>query len=211
MGSLIPPLDDVLSEWRRRIEANREQVARLREIPEEADFYAPVTRTFRAPHPRQVDDATVNLPSGLLNADDTVLDIGTGGGRYALPLALTTQQVIAVEPSPGMLATLTAAAAEHEVTNVRAVHGTWPMVEPPSADVALAAHVLYDIDDVLAFIEGMEASARRLCVVVLSKRSDRHRSTACGQLCMGRRAPSCLALREFCNCCWRAGPSSRFS
>ena len=169
MASLIPPLSDVLSEWRRRIEANREQVARLREIPEEADFYAPVTRTFRAPDPRQVDDPIVDVLRGLLQAGDTLLDIGAGGGRYALPMALMAREVIAVDPSPGMLATLTAGATEHEVRNVRAVQAAWPMPEPPSADVTLAANVLYDIDDVLAFVRAMEASTRRLCVAVLSE------------------------------------------
>jgi len=49
-GLTIPPLDDVLSDWRRRIEANREQVARLREMPEEADFYAPVPVDRRVPY-----------------------------------------------------------------------------------------------------------------------------------------------------------------
>ncbi len=34
---------------------------------------------------------------------DTWLDVGAGGGRYALPIALLTRGVIAVDPSPAML------------------------------------------------------------------------------------------------------------
>lgn len=40
MASFIPPLGDALADWQRRIQANRDQVARMREIPEESDGLA---------------------------------------------------------------------------------------------------------------------------------------------------------------------------
>ncbi len=40
--------------WAARVRANREQVDRVREVPDGADFYAPVTGLFRAdPRPHR--------------------------------------------------------------------------------------------------------------------------------------------------------------
>jgi hypothetical protein len=41
------------------------------------------------------------------------------------------------------------------------------MTPPPAADVVLIAHLGYDIEDIGAFLDAMEASTRRLCVAVL--------------------------------------------
>jgi hypothetical protein len=44
------------------------------------------------------------------------------------------------------------------------------MADPPTGDVALIAHVSYDIEAIGPFVEAMEASARRLCVAVMMER-----------------------------------------
>ena len=54
--------------------------------------------------------------------------------------------------------------------------GTWPAAlaelgPPPVADVALIAHVGYDIEAIGPFIDAMEQAAGRLCVAVLTDRS----------------------------------------
>ena len=66
--------------------------------------------------------------------DDVVLDIGAGGGRYALPLALVSREVIAIEPSDGMRQVLSAGMAEHRIHNVQVVDGRWPRVRPASRE-----------------------------------------------------------------------------
>ena len=55
------------------------------------------------------------------------LDIGAGGGRYALPLALAVREVVAIDPSPSMLAALTEDAAANGIENTRAIEGRWPI------------------------------------------------------------------------------------
>jgi hypothetical protein len=44
------------------------------------------------------------------------------------------------------------------------------MADPPAADVALIAHVGYDIEAIGPFVGAMEATARRLCVAILMER-----------------------------------------
>ena len=159
--------------WGARVRAHHEQTARLRETPEAADFYAPVTQVFIA-DPRRTDDEVLDHLLPLARSDETWLDIGAGAGRYALPIALRVREVIALDPSPGMLAALREQAAEHGIANVRAVEGRWPVDPadgpPPAADVALIANLGYDVEAIGLFLDAMEAAAGRLCVAILADR-----------------------------------------
>jgi SAM-dependent methyltransferase len=107
---------------------------------------------------------------------ETWLDVGAGGGRYALPIARLTRGVIAIDPSPSMLAILREGVDVLGLENVRAVEARWPVsgwdVEPRSldpfrADVSLMAHVGYDIEDVGPFLDALEAVTRRRCIAVM--------------------------------------------
>ncbi len=160
--------------WAERVRANRDQVDLVREVPDR-DFYAPVSSLFVA-DPRRTGEEALDELVALAEPADRWLDIGAGAGRYALPLALRVAEVIAVEPSASMRNALRTGKAEHGLDNVRIVAGTWPAVltelgEPPVADVALMAHVGYDIEEIGPFVDGMERAAGRLCVAMLTDQS----------------------------------------
>jgi len=163
---LRPDASSALEAWRHRVSANREQAERLREGTPPRDFYAAVAPDFRA-NPRRTDEPALELLRALVRPGETWLDIGAGGGRYALPLALLAKTVIAVEPSEGMRSVLQAGIAEHGISNVELVAERWPMRGAPAADVALMAHIGYDLEEIGPFLDAVEASARRLCVAVL--------------------------------------------
>jgi len=167
-------LSAVLAAWAARVRAHHEQTARVRETPEATDFYAPVTQVFVA-DPRRTGDDVLDHLLALARPGETWLDIGAGAGRYALPLALRVAEVTALDPSPGMLEALAGLAAEHGIANVRSIRARWP-VDPatgpaPRADVALIANLGYDVVEIGAFLDAMEAAARRLCVAVLADAS----------------------------------------
>lgn len=164
------PAEELLIAWAGRVRANRAQVERLREAEDGADFYGPVSDLFHA-DPHRTTDGTLDLLQSLVIPGETWLDIGAGGGRYALPLALHAEEVIAVEPSTGMREVLRRAMAEYHIGNVRILPARWPVESPVMADAALIAHVGYDIEDLGPFIDAMERSARRLCVAVLLARA----------------------------------------
>jgi SAM-dependent methyltransferase len=139
------------------------------------DFYAPVSSLFVA-DPRRTGEEALDELITLASPDDRWLDIGAGAGRYALPLALRVREVIAVEPSASMRNALRTGKEEHGLDNVRIVAGTWPAIlpelgEPPVAEVALVAHVGYDIEAIGPFVDGMERAAGRLCVAMLTDQS----------------------------------------
>ena len=160
------------AEWARRVRENRAQVDRFRELPEDADFYAPVAARFRD-DPRRQGDPVVERLRELARPDETWLVVGAGGGRYALPLALAVREVIALDPSRGMLNVLRENMAEHRIGNVRIVEARWPDPSLPReqvrADTALIANVGYDIEEIGPFLGGLEAAAPRV-VAVLAQR-----------------------------------------
>jgi CTP:molybdopterin cytidylyltransferase MocA/SAM-dependent methyltransferase len=163
--------------WAARVRADREQVERYREVPDGRDFYAPVRSIFRA-DPDRTDDPVLDALRDLVVPGETWLDIGAGAGRFALPLARVADRVIALDASAGMLEALREDAADHAIGNVEPILGRWPPGQSapevtgtlgvfPCTDVALIAHVGYDIEAILPFIEALEAASRRLCVAVL--------------------------------------------
>src|SRR5439155_3452766 len=91
----------------------------------------------------------------------TVLDVGGGAGRLALPLARRCRQVTVVDSSESMLGRLEAAAERYGIRNVRAVRGLWEDVAVEPADLVICAHVVYGIVEIGDFLEKLEAQARR--------------------------------------------------
>jgi SAM-dependent methyltransferase len=158
--------------WAARVRAGREQIERLREVEEPADFYGPMAQRF-ALDPHRSDDEALDVLRSLARTDETWLDIGAGGGRYALPLALVVRRVVALEPSPAMLGVLRAGLAEHGITNVEVIADEWPPREALDVDVALMAHVGYDIEAFGVFLDAAEDSARRCVAIMRTSGSNR--------------------------------------
>lgn len=162
------------ADWADRVRRNREQVERVRESPEEDDHYAPVSDLFRD-DPRRSGDAILDALLALARPQDTWLDVGAGAGRYAFPLALAVRQVIAIDPSPAMVAALEDGRRAHGIANVRVVEGRWPdaaagLAPLPCADVALIANVGHDTEAIGPFVDALEVAARRACVALMQER-----------------------------------------
>jgi SAM-dependent methyltransferase len=133
----------------------------------------------------------------MVRPGEDLLDIGSGGGRYALPLASRARRVIALDPSPAMLAILRDGIAATHATNVEAIMARWPMADPPTADVTLIAHVAYDIEEIGPFLDAMERAARRLCVAVLFELPPPHAIDALWPAIHGEPRATLPALPEF--------------
>jgi molybdenum cofactor cytidylyltransferase len=165
--------------WEARVRANRDQVERFREVPDDADFYAPVRSLFRA-DPTRTDDPVLAALLGLVRSGDRWLDVGAGAGRFALPIARALDpsggEVVALDASPSMLEGLREIAEDHAIENIRTTEARWP---PPdgsaaaavTADVVLIAHVGYDVESIGVFVDAMEAASRRMCVAVMMDRA----------------------------------------
>ena len=112
-------------------------------------------------------DPFVAAVTESLRAGDTLLDVGAGAGRYAIPLASAARHVTAVEPSEGMRSALARGVAERKLDNVTIVPGYWQAAEVEPHDVVICAHVLYFVADVVPFIEKLDRAARRACYILI--------------------------------------------
>jgi SAM-dependent methyltransferase len=174
----IPEPIDWAARWRMLVEGREAQgAARIGGERPNTDFWerrAPLFARFSAALPD--DDALLTFLRGLLRPDDTVLDVGAGAGRYALPLARLARRVVAVEPSPGMRQHLAARLAEEGVTNVEVVAGDWLDVAVEPASVVLCSHVVYAIAEIVPFLRKLDAHAGR--AVVMASRIGQFRGPA---------------------------------
>ena len=131
-----------------------------------ADTWTESAAQFKA-DPYRTGDALVEGIRSRLTPGETLLDVGAGGGRLALPLALTCQTVTAVEPSPSMCSVLRETALKHHIGNVPIVESGWMEASVEPADVVLCSHVVYVVEEIGPFVRKMDSHARHLVLAVL--------------------------------------------
>jgi SAM-dependent methyltransferase len=99
-----------------------------------------------------------------LRAGDTVLDVGAGTGRLAVPIAHTAAHVTALDPSAGMLSHLRERMVSEGLTNYSCVRMRWEDVaigrDIKPHDMVIAAFSL-GFYDLAAALRKLDAAARR--------------------------------------------------
>lgn len=156
--------------WREIVLARQRQMdaAYARISRTSADYWARRAGRYQVMRPAATeDDPVLRRVAELAGPDGSVLDVGAGTGRYALPLAQRVRRITAVEPSEAMAERLRAAAAEARVENITIVQQRWEDAQVEPADVVLCAHVLYPIAEVVPFLRKLEEHARRSVVLAL--------------------------------------------
>ncbi|HKW08077.1 MAG TPA: class I SAM-dependent methyltransferase [Candidatus Dormibacteraeota bacterium] len=133
----------------------------------------------------RVDDFLRILEPYLL-PHKTLIDVGAGTGRHAVPLAERLEWVTAIEPSEGMRSHI----APRD--NITVVASSWEDSEVAPADLVMCSHVLYGIADPVPFISKLEASARERVFVMMRESDLPHPATEVSkrlQLETGSRLP----------------------
>ncbi len=117
------------------------------------------------------DGPTMARLAEALPEPGTVLDVGSGAGASSLPLRERITELYAVDTSAAMLAEL-AVRADKLGVKVTTVEGRWPdvSVRVPKVDVAISAHVAYNVPDLAGFLRALNAHAGRRVVLELSHR-----------------------------------------
>ncbi len=120
---------------------------------------ARLERTIGACHRRSIEA----LPEA-----GSVLDVGSGAGAVSLPLLARASTLVAVDADPAMLDELERRVPKDR-TLVRVV-GRWPDVAPSVqvTDVAVCAHVLYNVPDLEPFVRALHDHARRRVVIEIT-------------------------------------------
>ena len=163
-------ITDWIQFWNRLVR-EREQARRPEPLPDAKDRWSARAEDYDA-HTRRRwahQDSSREFLVGLLKSlkQPTLLDIGAGGGKWAVPLAPWARQITAVEPSAAMRARLETHLAKENITNVAIVPEAWPCAGIPMHDVTLCSHSMYGFSDFEAFIRGFQAATRHTCVLLM--------------------------------------------
>jgi hypothetical protein len=130
------------------------------------DAWAGCAQSFKADPRRELDGVLAKIAS-YLRAGDTLIDVGGGGGRMSLPLALRCRQVINIDPSAAMHEVFDSAANEAGIANARFVQSGWLEAEGIEGDVALVAHVTYFVPKIVPFLEKVNVATQRRVIVAM--------------------------------------------
>ncbi|HBI14686.1 MAG TPA: class I SAM-dependent methyltransferase [Desulfobulbaceae bacterium] len=99
-----------------------------------------------------------------LTPDLTVLDMGSGPGTLAIPLAARVRSVTAVDYSSRMLEVLTRTAQEENIANISTIQGAWEddwqQLGIGQHDIAIASRSLA-VEDLAAALRKLNAIARK--------------------------------------------------
>ena len=189
--------------WKQRVAAHHAQSHQARAALGSAgtDIWEPLSPFFKA-DPRRTDDFEVERLAREVNPSTTLLDIGGGAGRFALPLALRCHHVTVVEPSPGMGASLRHLAAEAGIENVTIVAKRWEEAEVEPTDVVLSAHVIYMIADIRSFIIKLAEHARKKVCMPTFMRPPRSRFAPFWRRVHGEEKQALPGAGEFMQVLW---------
>lgn len=112
-----------------------------------------------------------------LSETDTVMDMGAGTGRFAVPIAMRVSHLTAVEPSKGMVSFLNEGMQKAGLTNYSVVQKRWEDVEIgddiPIHDVVFASNSL-GFPDLAEGLKKLDSAARRSVHILWFAGPERH-------------------------------------
>ncbi|MBE0687539.1 MAG: class I SAM-dependent methyltransferase [Anaerolineaceae bacterium] len=97
----------------------------------------------------------------------TVMDIGAGSGAWVSLMSPFAKTVTAIDPSGSMLSQLKRRVEEEKLLNVNIVKGCWPEVKVDRHDICFCSHAMYGIEDLPAFIRGMQESTNKRIILLI--------------------------------------------
>lgn len=191
--------------WSDRVEAHHAQSESVKDDSFRSDdFWRPFASDFRQ-DPRRRDDAALNRLFPYIGPEQTVLDVGGGAGRFALPLALRCRHVTIVDPSDSMLEEARSTAQEASIENVTFLQSTWEETRVEPADIVLCAHVVYGVADVVPFIGKLDAYALDRVMALVFMRPPKSALSPFWGLVHGEERIELPALPELIGVLWEMG------
>jgi 2-polyprenyl-3-methyl-5-hydroxy-6-metoxy-1,4-benzoquinol methylase len=159
---------DAISSWSTQVIEEHAQADRVRSDDPNADNWKKLAHRFAPAERKQaLQDESLIAVLKYIRPADTVLDVGAGAGRLAVPVAESCKHVTAVEPSEAMRERLAEQARAWGVTNLEIVGSTWEEAEVKPADVVICAHVIYTAREIELFLRKLTEASRRDVIVIV--------------------------------------------
>lgn len=192
--------------WKERVDAHHDQSARARQANDwnDEDAWGLVSSLFMA-DPLRTHDQVLNPIACGIDQDRSIIDVGGGAGRHALPLALKCRHVTVLEPSPAMCRSLKEQAEDSGIFNISVVQSSWEDVSIDPADVVLCSHVICGTREDQVFLRKLEYHALRLVILVETMASPQAAFGKFWEKIYGEKRVSLPAIPELMAVLWDMG------
>ena len=196
-----------IERWRTQVKAHHSQsIAAQIDFDPEQDFWQDLAHKFRDDPYRLNDPLLVRLEEEFTGCD-SLLDVGGGAGRLALPLALHREKVTVVDSSESMLNQLKEASVESGINNVEAIRSLW---ERLSFNVSihsgsLCSHVVYGIEDIETFVRNINRFTADRVIVLAFMRSPQAHLEVLWELIHGEKRINLPGVPELMGVLWEMG------
>ena len=189
--------------WKQRVEGHYLQSTKVqgKSLWASSEFWQPLMANFRV-DPHRTNDEVLDHLLNIINEDATVIDVGGGAGRFALPLALKCKHVVVVEPADSMVESLNEVGQESGIDNVTVVSELWEDAEVESADIVLSAHSVYGVAEPQGFIRKLESKATQKVVIVAYLEQPQTQLSPFWKPLYGEERVDLPALHELMNLLW---------
>jgi SAM-dependent methyltransferase len=161
LASRAPGAIDFAAAWRVWLEAAADP--RL-DVTADLDFWERAAEECDAWH--QPFEHTLAVIAARIEPGESLLDVGAGIGRFALPLAARCGQVTALDQSAAVLSVLEQNARAASIGNIQTLCATWEDAAVERHDVVLAAWSLYRELDLEACLRKLIEATGRLLIVI---------------------------------------------
>ena len=160
-----------IARWHNQVQRHHAQsIAAQQNFDPNQDFWEGMAQNFRDDPFRKGDFVIDRLEQEFAECE-TLVDIGGGAGRLALPLSLSRAAVTVVDSSKSMLAELKHSCEEAKIENVAPVFGLWEDAVIEIHEGALCSHVTYGIENIEKFLKNVNQYASKRVVIIAFMKS----------------------------------------
>ena len=168
---MITEFQNALDRWHSQVQRHHSQsIAAQKNFDPNQDFWEGMAQNFKDDPFRKGDPVIDRLEQEFADCG-TLVDIGGGAGRLALPLSLSRESVTVVDSSKSMLAELKDSCEEAKIENVDSVFGLWEDAVIDIHEGALCSHVTYGIENIGKFLENVNQYASKRVVIIAFMKS----------------------------------------
>ena len=155
--------------------------------------------------PRRELDANLEIIASYVEPGDVFVDVGGGAGRVSLPMSLRCREVVCVDSSPGMGLEFDTLASGAGLTNARRIQSDWLEAPDVRGDRTFTADVTYFVRNIEAFINKLQASARRRVMITVWSELPPNRSARIFRLVYGEEQAILPGHRQLLPVLWDMG------
>ena len=168
---MITEFRDAVDRWHSQVRRHHSQsIAAQQNFDPNQDFWEGMAQNFKDDPFRKGDPVIDRLEQEFAECR-TLVDIGGGAGRLALPLSLSREAVTVVDSSKSMLLELQDSCEEAKIENVSSVFGLWEDAVIDIHEGALCSHVTYGIENIGKFLENVNQYASQRVVIIAFMKS----------------------------------------